>query len=98
MITEKEMYDSNNYRKIKPPFKSTLEYYEQYYKRNQSKFMRRSKLEISHLGEQFEFDGKTLKLIGAADPKLMVVVDINDDQHYFLHSDVVTEKILNKEQ
>lgn len=95
MIDDKELEKSKNYRKVKEPSKEMKAFYADYYKRNQTKFMRRSKLEESHLGSEFDFDGKRLKLLGAVDPILMFVVDVNENAYYFLHSDVVTEKILN---
>lgn len=97
MIEEKEFYERHNYRAIKEPTPGIKEHYAEYYRRNQSKFMRRSKLEIQHLGEEFSFDGKKFKLLGAVDPKLMFVVDLDENRYYFLHSDIVTDRILNKE-
>jgi hypothetical protein len=60
--------------------------------------MRRSKLGLEHLGEEFTFDNKTFKLLGSVDSKLMFIQDISENRYYFLHSDVVTNKILNKEE
>lgn len=97
MIDEKDLSHPKNYRAVKEPTEGVKEHYANYFKRNQTKFMRRSKLEESHLGSEFEFDGKTFKLLGSVDPVLMFVVDINENKYYFLHCDVVTEQILNKQ-
>ena len=96
MIDDKELQKPKNYRPVKEPSQAMKEHYETYFKRSQTKFMRRSKLEESHLGSEFEFDGKNFKLLGSVDPLLMFVVDTNENRYYFLHCDVVTDRILNK--
>jgi len=35
-------------------------------------------------------------LVGSVDALLMLVVDINDNKYYRIHSDIVTDGILNK--
>lgn len=84
------------FRSFNEPSDTLKEHYAKLYKRNQTKFIRRSKLEIEHLGQEFEHDGKTLKLIGSIDSILMVVVDVNENKYYRIHTDIVTEGILNK--
>lgn len=78
---------------IKKPFKETLEYYKKLYERNQEKFIRKSKLEVSHLGTEFEFDGKKLTLMGSIDSNLMLVKDA-DDKYYRLDSTPISKIIL----
>ena len=51
---------------------------------------------MEHIGQEFEYDGKTLSLIGSIDPILMLVFDGNENKYYRIHSDLVTEGILNK--
>jgi len=87
---------STEFKSINEPSDSLKTHYSNLYKRNQDKFIRRSKLEISHLGEEFEYEGKTLKLIGSIDSNLMIVVDVNENKYYRIHSDIVTDGILNK--
>jgi hypothetical protein len=84
------------FKSFNEPSDSLKKFYSDLYKRNQDKFIRRSKLEISHLGEEFDYDDKTLKLVGSVDSLFMVVVDINDNKYYRIHSDIVTEGILNR--
>ena len=88
--TEKE------FKSMREPSDSLKEYYIKMYERNQTKFIRRSKLEMEHIGQEFEYDGKTLSLIGSIDPILMLVFDGNENKYYRIHSDLVTEGILNK--
>ena len=88
--TEKE------FKSMREPSDSLKEYYLKMYERNQTKFIRRSKLEMEHIGQKFEYDGKTLSLIGSIDPILMLVFDGNENKYYRIHSDLVTEGILNK--
>ena len=85
--------------KLKPmrePSKDLVEYYKSLYERNQTKFIRRSKLEMEHIGQEFEYDGKTLRLMGSIDSILMLVFDVNENKYYRIHSDFVTNGILNK--
>ena len=84
------------FKLIREPSDSLKVHYEKMYERNQNKFIRRSKLDMSHLGEEFSHDDKVLKLVGSVDALLMLVVDINDNKYYRIHSDIVTDGILNK--
>jgi hypothetical protein len=68
------------FKLIREPSDSLKLYYEKMYERNQNKFIRRSKLDMSHLGEEFLHDDKVLKLVGSVDGLLMLVVDVNDDK------------------
>lgn len=82
------------FKEIKKPTENMLSHYEKMFKRNQSKFMRRSSLEVSHLGSEFDYDDKRLKLLGSMDSTLMVTEDINDGKCYIVHGDSVTNCIL----
>ena len=75
--TEKE------FKSMREPSDSLKEYYLKMYERNQTKFIRRSKLEMEHIGQEFEYDGKTLSLIGSIDPILMLVFDGNENKFRF---------------
>jgi hypothetical protein len=88
----------NNEHKLQPvkePSKEMLEYYRSLYERNQVKFIRRSLLEIEHLGSEFEFDGKKLTLMGSIDALLMLVRDENG-KYYRLDSSPITKQIMGK--
>jgi hypothetical protein len=69
---------SSYFKEIKKPTDNMLSFYEKMFKRNQSKFIRRSSLEVSHLGVEFDYDDKKMKLLGSMDANLMVAEDIND--------------------
>ena len=86
-----------DFKKMNEPSDSIKKHYAKMYERNQNKFIRRSKLEQSHLGSEFLYDDRTLKLIGAADGDRMVVVDESDNTYYLIHSDIPTNAILNNE-
>lgn len=85
------------FKEIKKPTDSMLVFYERMFKRNQSKFIRRSSLEVSHLGAEFDYDDKKLKLLGSIDSTLMVAEDINSGKCYIVHGDPVTNSILKKD-
>ena len=94
---EKPMILGPDFKKMNEPSDSIKKHYAKMYERNQNKFIRRSKLEQSHLGSEFLYDDRTLKLIGAADGDRMVVVDESDNTYYLIHSDIPTNAILNNE-
>lgn len=80
---------------IKEPFKETLEYYKKLYERNQEKFIRKSLLEVKHLGSEFEYSGKKLTLMGSIDANLMLVKD-EEGKYYRLDSSPISKIILEK--
>jgi hypothetical protein len=89
------MNPSKSYFKlIKEPTDSMAEYYVKMFKRNQMKFIRRSSLDVDHLGAQFIYEGLNMKIIGASDTSTMVVKDVDNDKYYLIHSDVVTNSAL----
>ena len=92
---EKPIILGPDFKKMNEPSDSIKKHYAKMYERNQNKFIRRSKLEQSHLGSEFLYDDRTLKLIGAADGDRMVVVDESDNTYYLIHSDIPTNAILN---
>jgi hypothetical protein len=94
---EKPIILGPDFKKINEPSESIKKHYAKMYERNQNKFIRRSKLEQSHLGSEFPYGDKTLRLIGAADGDRMVVVDESDNTYYLIHSDIPTNAILNNE-
>jgi hypothetical protein len=90
-----EMNPSKAYFKlIKEPTESMAEYYVKMFRRNQMKFIRRSSLDVDHLGSEFSYEGLNLRILGASDTSTMVVKDIDNDKYYLIHSDIVTNSIL----
>lgn len=82
------------FKEIRKPTDNMLSHYEKMFKRNQSKFIRRSSLEVSHLGSEFDYEDKKMKLLGSIDATLMVAEDINDGKCYIVHGDTVTNSII----
>lgn len=83
-------------KKIKEPTDSLKEYYKNLFKRNQNKWMRRSKLEESHIGSLFILEGEQYELLGAIDTS-QVLVKSSDNSFYMAHIDDVTKSILGVE-
>ena len=80
---------------FKAPSKEMLKYYADLYERNQTKWIRRSSLESEHLGSEFEFEGKNLKLMGTIDSVLMLVKD-SDDKYYRMNCNTISEIVTGK--
>jgi hypothetical protein len=80
---------------FKAPSKEMLKYYADLYERNQTKWIRRSSLEVEHLGSEFQFEGKDLKLMGTIDPVLMLVKD-SDDKYYRMNCNTISEIVIGK--
>lgn len=80
---------------FKAPGKEMLGYYSDLYERNQSKWIRRSSLEIEHLGSEFQFEGKSLKLVGTIDAIKMLVKD-SEDKYYRMDCNTISEIVTGK--
>lgn len=80
---------------VKEPSKELLEHYQKLYKRNQTKFIRRASLEESHLGTEFQFEGKTYTLLGSVDALLMLVKD-SENKHFRMNCNIISEIIVGK--
>lgn len=87
-----------SFKKINEPSDTMKDHYRKLYNRNQDKFIRRSKLECSHLDSVFSVDEREYRLIGSVDSNRMVIVDESDNSYYFVHSDIPTFAILKKEE
>jgi hypothetical protein len=85
---------SKNWKLINPPSKEMKKYYGDLYKRNQMKFIRRSVLEMDHLGSEFDHAGKKYKLIGTMNSLEMVVENLSDQTFHIVDSVVVTNLVL----
>ena len=81
--------------KVKAPGKELLAYYSKLYQRNQSKWVKRSSLEPNHLGAEFVFEGKNLKLEGSVDAVLMLVSD-SEGNYYRMHCNTISEIVTGK--
>ena len=92
---ERDFTTATDFKKMNTPSPSILKHYEKLYARNQNKFIRRSKLEPCHIGNEFEYLGRQMKIAGAIDERQLIVLDIDEDLYYMIHIDIPTEKILN---
>lgn len=81
-------------RKIKEPTDSMRKYYGNQFIRNQSKWMRRSKLEPSHLGISFSFENETAIIVGSMDTEEVLVHFTESNEYMVIHIDDVTRAIL----
>jgi hypothetical protein len=82
-------------REIKEPTQNMLDYYEKLFLRNQSKWIRRSNLQESHLGSEFLLEGEKYKLLGSSSSMEVVVKNQNSDKYFIVPIDDVTKSILN---
>ena len=88
--------ENKTWKKITTQSEEMQKYYANMFRRNQTKFMRRSLLEPSHVDSEFTIDGQPYQLIGAGNPTEMVVKNLEDGTFHMVHSDIVTSAILNK--
>lgn len=82
-------------REIKEPTENMLSFYEKLFLRNQSKWIRRSNLQQSHLGSEFIFEGETHKLIGSSNSMEVIIKNQKSDKYFIVPIDEVTRCILN---
>jgi len=81
-------------RKIKEPTDSMRKYYADLFVRNQSKWMRRSKLEASHLETNFSFEGENSTLIGSLSSEEVLLHITEANEYIVVHIDDVSREIL----
>lgn len=85
------------WRRIRKPTEYMFKYYEKMFKRNQGKWIRRSKLESEDLGREFKAGEIHYKLLGSVDAKdNMLVVDMAEGNYYMVHSDIIDSYLLEK--
>lgn len=84
-------------KKIKEPTKSMAKYYADLFYRNQSKWIRRSKLEPEHINSGFNFGQKTYQLIGSVNSNEVLIKDVETNEHFMVNIDDVTDAILGVE-
>jgi hypothetical protein len=80
---------------FKAPSPEMVKHYAGLYDRNQSKWIRRASLEPEHIGSEFVFEGKNLKLVGSIDALLMLVKD-SEDKYYRLDCNIISELVTGK--
>lgn len=78
------------FKQVIEPSEGVMESYRKLFNRNQSKWMRRSKLEISDLGKNFIWEDKTYTVEGAIDAMYMIVKETESNKYYRVHSDLVS--------
>lgn len=90
-----QVHKKGEIREVNKPSESMLKYYSDLFKRNQRKWMRRSKIESEHLGTSFVFEGTEYVLLGTVDTKNTMLIRSSDDRYFFVHSDVIDQIILS---
>ena len=80
---------------FKAPTKEMLKHYADLYGRNQTKWIRRASLEVSHLGSEFVFEEKSMKLMGTIDQVLMLVKD-SEENYYRMDCNTISEIVTGK--
>ena len=81
-------------RKIKEPTDSMRKYYADLFVRNQSKWMRRSKLETSHLETNFTFEGENATLVGSLSSEEVLLHLTEANEYMIVHIDDASREIL----
>lgn len=76
-------------KEVVAPSDGVLDSYKKLFKRNQTKWMRRSKLEVSHLDKEFEFEGTSYILEGSIDSSMMIIRGKESGKFYRVYSDLV---------
>lgn len=81
---------------FKEPTVAMSKYYKDLYIRNQSKWIRRSKLEPSHIDSEFILDGEKFYLRGSVNPTQVLIESDTTKQFMMVNIDLVTESILGE--
>ena len=71
------------------PSEGVMKSYKDLFQRNQSKWIRRSKMEIGHLNGEFIWEGKEFILEGSIDSLMMIIREKERGKFYRVHSDLV---------
>ena len=79
---------------FKEPTASMSKYYKDLFIRNQSKWIRRSKLEPSHVDQEFTLDGEKFYLRGSVNPTQVIIESESNKQFMTVNIDLVTQSIL----
>jgi len=78
------------FKQVVEPSEGVMDSYRKLFNRNQSKWMRRSKLEISDLGKEFLWEDQKYILEGSIDSLNMIVKECESGKYYRVHCDVVS--------
>jgi len=76
-------------KEVVQPSEGVMKSYKNLFQRNQSKWMRRSKMEVSHLDAEFIWEGKEFVLEGSIDSLMMIIREKESGKFYRVHSDLV---------
>ena len=76
-------------KEVVSPSPGVLDSYKKLYKRNQTKWMRRSKLELEHLDKEFEVEKEIYILEGSIDSSMMIIKNKETGKFYRVYSDLV---------
>jgi hypothetical protein len=76
-------------KEVVAPSPGVLDSYKKLYRRNQTKWMRRSKLELQHLDKEVEIEGVTYVLEGSIDSSMMIIRDKETGKFYMVYSDLM---------
>lgn len=79
---------------FKEPTAAMSKYYKDLFIRNQSKWIRRSKLEPSHVDQEFTLDGEKFYLRGSVNPTQVLIESESSKQFMTVNIDLVTQSIL----
>ena len=76
-------------KELVAPSPGVLDSYKELYKRNQTKWMRRSKLEVEHLDKEVDIEGSTYILEGSIDSSMMIIRNKETGKFYRVYSDLM---------
>ena len=79
---------------FKEPTAAMSKYYKDLYIRNQSKWIRRSKLEPTHIDSEFILDGEKFYLRGSVNPTQVLIESETTKEFMLVNIDLVTDSIL----
>ncbi len=85
-----------NMKRVKEPTPAMSKYYRDLYNRNQSKWIRRSKLEPTHIDSGFNFEDETFQLVGSISSTEVLIKNVETNDHFTINIDYVTEAILGE--
>ena len=76
-------------KEVVKPSDGVMESYRKLFKRNQTKWMRRSKTEVGHLGQEFLYEEKSFILEGSIDSQTMIALEKETQKYYKFHCDLI---------
>ena len=85
-------------KKMKEPTPAMAKHYRDLFSRNQSKWIRRSKLEPNHIDSGFNLGDQTFQLVGTVNSSDVLIKNVETNDHFMVDIDYVTDAILGKEE